>query len=437
MVTVSAVRRGSPAYKKGIKAGDILISVDGNEIRDVLDYRFYITDTDIELLIHRGPDLLTVRIKKEEYDDIGLEFETFLMDKKRSCTNGCIFCFIDQLPEGMRESLYFKDDDSRLSFLMGNYITLTNMTDGDIDRIIKMRMSPINISVHTTEPELRCMMLRNRFAGDKLSYLKRLADAGISINCQIVLCKGVNDGDHLTKTVNDLAGLYPSVSSIAIVPAGLTKHRDKLYPLEQFTERESAKVIETVNDLGDGFAASLGTRLCYLADEFYLLAGQELPGEDYYEGYPQLDNGVGLITSMKCEFYDELDYINEDYDTGKTLEFSIATGHAAYDFIKEITDSLCEKCRGLKAHVYKIRNDFFGENITVAGLVCGCDLVAQLKGMPLGDALFIPSVMLRSEGDMFLDSMTLEDAERELGVRIIATECSGAAFISAIMNYER
>lgn len=436
MVTVVSVKKGSPADKKGIQPGDILISVNGNDIRDVLDYKFYITEKKVELLIHRGPELLTVEIRKDEYDDIGLDFETFLMDKKRSCTNKCIFCFIDQLPGGMRDSLYFKDDDSRLSFLMGNYITLTNMSDNDIDRIIKMHMSPINISVHTTEPELRCTMLHNRFAGDKLSYLKKLADAGISINCQIVLCKGVNDGEHLIKTVTDLSALYPSVSSIAVVPAGLTKYRDKLYPLEQFTGEESARIIKEINSLGDSFVRTLGTRLCYLADEFFLLAGEKLPDEDYYEDYPQLDNGVGMITSMKTEFYGELGYLEEDYGTDKALNFSIATGHAAYGFISEITDSLCKACPGLHGKVYRITNNFFGESITVAGLVCGCDLVEQLKGKELGDVLFIPSVMIRAEGDMFLDSMTLEEAERALGTKIVPTETSGVAFISAIMNFE-
>ena len=435
MVTVSGVRKGSPADKKGIKTGDILISVNGNDIGDVLDYRFYITEKQVELLIHRGPELFSVRIVKGEYDDIGLEFETFLMDKKHSCTNNCIFCFIDQLPPGMRDSLYFKDDDSRLSFLMGNYITLTNMSEGDIDRIIKMRMSPINISVHTTEPDLRCKMLRNRFAGDKLPYIKKLADAGISVNCQIVLCKGVNDGEHLTKTISDLASLYPSVTSIAVVPAGLTKFRDKLYPLTQFTEDEARAVVDAINALGDGFAEKYGTRLCYPSDELFLLAGMPLPDGEYYGDYSQLDNGVGMITSMKDEFYEELSYIDEDFDVNKKLNFSIATGYAAFDFISGITAALTDKCPNLDGRVYRIRNDFFGDSITVAGLVCGCDLAAQLKGQELGEVLFIPSVMLRSEGDMFLDNMTLDEVSDALGVKIVTVENNGAAFIEAIMNF--
>ena len=435
MVTVKSVKKGSPADKKGLLPGDILISVNGSDIKDVLDYRFYITERKLELLIHRGPELFTVKISKGEYDDIGLDFETFLMDKKQSCTNKCIFCFIDQLPSGMRDSLYFKDDDSRLSFLMGNYITLTNMSREDIDRIIKMRMSPINISVHTTEPELRCRMLNNRFAGEKLEFLRDLAAAGITVNCQIVLCRGINDGDHLKRTLDDLSALYPSVSSIAIVPAGLTKHREGLYPLKQFTREECREVIALVDQKRGELFEKYGTGICCCSDEFYLLAALPLPDEEYYEGYRQLDNGVGLITSMKNEFYEELSYINEDYDVTKKLEFSVATGYAAYPFISGITEDLCKKCPGLSGRVYRIKNNFFGDDITVAGLVCGCDLTSQLEGKKLGKALFIPSVMLRAEGDMFLDSMTLEEAEQKLNVRIIPTESTGAAFISAIMNY--
>lgn len=435
MVTVKSVIKGSPADKKGIAKGDIIISVNGNEIKDVLDYRFYITEKKLDILIHRGPELFSVKISKGEYDDIGLDFETFLMDKKQSCTNKCIFCFIDQLPEGMRDSLYFKDDDSRLSFLMGNYITLTNMSEEDIRRIIKMHMSPINVSVHTTEPELRCRMLNNRFAGDKLKFLSELAGAGISINCQIVLCRGINDGEHLIKTLTDLSLFYPSVSSIAVVPAGLTKHRQGLYPLTQFDAKECREVILTVDRLRAKFRKKYGTGLCCCSDEFYLMAGMPLPDEAYYEGYSQLDNGVGLITSMKDEFYEELEYLDEDYGPSKELDFSVATGYAAHSFIEGITADLCKKRPGLRGKVFRIRNDFFGESITVAGLVCGCDLVSQLEGQELGSVLFIPSVMLRSEGDMFLDSMTVKEAEKRLGVRIIATECTGRGFISAIMNY--
>ena len=435
-VTVSCVKKGSVAEKKGILPGDIIISINQNEISDVLDYRFYITEKKLSLLIHRGPELITVNISKGEYDDIGLEFESFLMDQKHSCTNKCIFCFIDQLPSGMRDTLYFKDDDSRLSFLMGNYITLTNMKDSDIDRIIKMHMSPINISVHTTDPELRCKMLNNRFAGEKLKYIERLARAGITVNCQIVLCKGVNDGDSLTKTICDLAKLHPGVSSVAIVPAGLTRHRQGLYELSQFTEEESLAVIEQVEGLGESFIEKFGERFCFCSDEFFLLANEDIPDEDYYEGYPQLDNGVGLITSLKTEFYDELAYIEEDYDTKKSLSFSIATGESAYPLICQLTEALCGKCPSLSGKVYKIQNDFFGHTITVAGLVCGCDIISQLEGKELGEVLFIPSVMLRAEGDMFLDDITLEQLQERLGVKVIPVNVSGQDFIARIMNYQ-
>ena len=293
MVTIQSVEPKSLAMRAGILPGDILISVNGNNISDVLDYRFYLVNKSLSLLIHRGPDLLTFEIRKKEYDDIGLEFETYLMDKKHSCRNKCIFCFIDQLPRGMRDTLYFKDDDSRLSFLMGNYITLTNMKDEDVDRIIKMHMSPINISVQTTNPELRCKMLHNRFAGDSLRHLHRLAEAGISINAQIVLCKGVNDGAELERSLTDLANLGDSIQSVAIVPAGLTKYRDGLYPLAPFTKEEAAEAIEVINRHGERSLENRGERLFFAADEFYLKAELPLPSPDYYEGYPQLDNGVG------------------------------------------------------------------------------------------------------------------------------------------------
>lgn len=437
MVTVKAVKDGSPAQKKGVLPGDIIISINGNNITDILDYRFYITERKVRLLIHRGPELISISITKDEYDDIGLDFESFLMDKKQSCSNKCIFCFIDQLPKGMRESLYFKDDDSRLSFLMGNYITLTNMKDEDIDRIIKMRMSPINISVHTTNPDLRCKMLNNRFAGEKLRYLKILANAGIFINCQIVLCKGVNDKDELIKTILDLEALGTYVQSVAVVPAGLTKYREGLYNLSQFSPSESREVIDTVNRLGEKFKEKRGERFCYCSDEFFLLAQRALPDADYYEDYPQLDNGVGLITSMRDEFYEEIKYIEEDFDKDKRLSFSIATGEAAYSFICEITSELCKLCPGLSGRVYKIRNDFFGESVTVAGLVCGCDLIGQLSDKELNEVLFIPSVMLRSEGDLFLDGVSLNDVREKLKLPIVPLEPSGRGFIEGIMNYEK
>ena len=433
MVTIVSVERGSLAEKADIRAGDILISVNGNDIADVLDYRFYLIDRTLSLLLHRGPDLLTVEIKKGEYDDIGLEFETYLMDKKQTCRNKCIFCFIDQLPRGMRETLYFKDDDSRLSFLMGNYITLTNMSDRDIDRIIRMHMSPINISVQTTNPELRCKMLHNRFAGDSLRHLRRLAEAGIAINAQIVLCKGVNDEAELERSLTDLASLGEAIQSVAIVPAGLTKYRDGLFPLSPFTKEEAAKVIDQINRHGDRSLETRGERLFYAADEFYLQAELPLPSPDYYEGYPQLDNGVGMITCMDEEFSSAMEYLAEDYDTTLVRSFTIATGRAASDFISKITNTLCDACPGLSGRVYQIENRFFGPEITVAGLICGCDLYDQLKDKPLGERLYISSTMLRDGGDLFLDDLSLEELSEKLGIPIIPVEPDGDAFIRALL----
>ena len=433
MVTILSVEQGSLAEQAGVRAGDILLSVNGNDIADVLDYRFYLIDRTLSLLIHRGPELLTVDIRKGEYDDIGLEFETYLMDKKQTCRNKCIFCFIDQLPRGMRETLYFKDDDSRLSFLMGNYITLTNMTDSDIDRIIKMHMSPINISVHTTSPELRCQMLHNRFAGDSLRHLRRLCEAGIAVNAQIVLCKGVNDGAELERSLTDLASLGESIQSVAIVPAGLTQYRDGLFPLAPFTKEEAAEVIAQINRHGEQSLITRGERLFFAADEFYLKPELPLPSPDYYEGYPQLDNGVGMLTCMGEEFADGMDYLTEDYDTSIVRNFSIATGRAAYDFISDITKTLCTACPGLSGQVYQIENRFFGPEITVAGLICGCDLYEQLKDKPLGERLYISSTMLRDGGDLFLDSLSLEELSKKLGVPIIPVEPNGDAFIKALL----
>lgn len=434
MVAIQSVEKGSLAESAGVRAGDVLLSVNGHDIADVLDYRFYLIDRSLTLLLHRGPELVKVELKKGEYDDIGLEFETYLMDRKQTCRNKCIFCFIDQLPNGMRDTLYFKDDDSRLSFLMGNYVTLTNMSESDIDRIIAMHMSPIDISVHTTSPELRCKMLSNRFAGDSLRHMRRLAEAGIAINAQIVLCKGVNDRGELDRTMNDLKALYPALQSTAIVPAGLTKYREGLYPLEPFSAEEAGEVIDQVDRFAEGCMRELGTRLFFCSDEFYLEAGRALPDGGYYEGYPQLDNGVGMITSMREEFEGALEYLEEDYDTSKALSFSVATGVAAYDFIEGITKALCARCPNLDGKVYRIENKFFGELITVAGLICGCDLYEQLKDKQLGEKLFISSNMLRDGGDLFLDNMALTELEEKLGVEILPVETDGDAFVRSILG---
>ena len=433
MVTITGVEKASPAAKHGILPGDILISINGHDINDVLDYRFRLTEKKITLLIHRGPDLKEITIKKDEYSDIGLEFETYLMDKKHSCRNKCVFCFIDQLPKGMRDTLYFKDDDSRLSFLMGNYITLTNLSEEDVDRIIEMKTSPINVSVHTTNPELRVKMMKNKNAGKVLSYLRRFADAGISLNCQIVLCKGINDGKELERSMTDLAALYPSLVGVSIVPAGITNYREGLCHLEPFTAKEAGEVIDTIDKFGEKCLKKFGTRLFFSSDELYIEAGRELPGEDYYEGYPQIENGVGMIRSMDGEFTDELDFLNE-YDLEKPRKVSVATGAAAYDFIKSLADRLCEQVPTLECHVYKIINDFFGHNITVAGLLTGKDLANQLNGKDLGDRLLIPRVTLRSEGDVFLDDTTPEWLSEQLGgLEVVPVESTGNDFVSKVL----
>ena len=432
MVTVTDVEKGSPAAKCGIMPGDILISVNGHDIRDVLDYRFRLAESRVTLKIHRGAELFDVTIKKDEYGDIGLGFETYLMDEKRSCRNKCVFCFIDQLPCGMRDSLYFKDDDSRLSFLMGNYITLTNLKEEDVERICEMKTSPINISVHTTNPELRVKMMRNKNAGEVLSYMRRFADAGISLNCQIVLCKGLNDGEELVRSMHDLCELTPNLIGVSIVPAGLTDHRDGLYPLEKLTADDLAKTVDTVDAFGEECLKKYGSRLFFCSDEMYLGCGRELPPEAYYEGYPQIENGVGMIRSMEGEFRDELEFLGE-YDLTKPRKISTATGYLAYDFIKEISDRLMSLVPTLEMNVYRIKNDFFGENITVAGLVTGKDLYEQLKDKELGERLLIPSVMLRAEGDMFLDSMTVSELSEKLGVEIIPVDTNGMCFVSEVL----
>ena len=358
------------------------------------------------------------------------------MDKKHTCRNKCIFCFIDQNPHGMRDTIYFKDDDSRLSFLLGNYVTLTNLTNEDIDRIIKMRLSPINISVHTSNPQLRCQMMNNRFAGDVLRYLERLAEADIAINAQIVLCKGVNDNEELDRTLNDLTAYLPALQSVAVVPAGITAHRDGLYPLVPFTKEEASEVLDKINAFGDEMLEKEGTRLVFPSDEWYLTAERPLPDEDYYEGYPQLENGVGMITSMKAEFEDALPYLAEDYDLTRKITCSIATGTAAYPFIKSLAASLEKHHQNFTCSVYEIKNDFFGHTITVAGLVTGKDIIAQLKNKPLGDYLVLPAVMLRDEGDRFLDDTTLDTLQSTLNIPVRLAKSTGDDFIHTLLKEE-
>ena len=434
MVEIKGTEPHSLAAKAGILPGDILLSINGHDIKDVLDYRFYMMEKQIVLLLHRGPELVNVEIRKGQYDDIGLEFETYLMDKKQFCRNKCVFCFIDQLPKGMRDTLYFKDDDARLSFLQGNYITTTNMTERDIERIIEMHISPINISVHTTNPELRVKMMKNPAAVELMPIMRRFAKAGIHMNCQLVICKGLNDGEELDRSMRELGQLYPMVDSVSVVPAGLTCHREGLYPLQVHSPEECKEIVCQVSSFGDAFKEKNGTRLIYCGDELFVKAGLAIPDADYYESYPQIENGVGLMRSMEDEFEDELAYVESDYDLSKPRRVSVITGMAAHEYIVKLANALMAKSEGLTIMVYPIQNDFFGHNITVAGLLCGCDMKAQLTGKDLGERLVIPAVTLRAARDVFLDGMTPEELGRELGVSVVASESTGAELISAILG---
>ena len=436
MVKIYGVAPGSRADTAGVQAGDNLLAINGNEIEDVLDYRFYLAEKSVELTLKRGEKTHTALIKKAQYDDIGLDFETPLMDKKHACANRCIFCFIDQLPKGLRPTLYFKDDDARLSFLHGNYVTLTNLRDKDIDRIIKMHISPINVSIHTTNPELRCEMMKNKRAGTVLGYLKKLSDAGIRLCGQIVLCRGVNDGEELARSMRDLKALSPAMSSVSVVPAGLTRYREGLYPLTPFTKEECADVIRTVTAFGDECEKERGHRLFYCADEFYLKAELPLPEESHYGDYEQIENGVGLLRSLMSEFGEELNYL-ADYlpeTPPVSRHVSVATGKAAAPTLRLLTEMLCERVPWLSATVYTVENNFFGPEITVAGLLTGKDMAEQLKDKPLGDELLIPAATLRAEGDLFLCGMTPKELSSTLNVPVTPTRGEGAAFLAALLG---
>lgn len=431
-VKIFDVEKGSAADKKRIKSQEKLISINGNEIFDVLDYRFYQINTRLTLKIEKANGKLrTVKIKKDEYEELGLLFETYLMDKQHCCKNKCIFCFVDQLPCGMRESLYFKDDDSRLSFLFGNYVTLTNTSEHEIERIIKMHISPINVSVHTTNPDLRVKMMANPNAKNVLSILKRFADAGISINTQLVLCPDINDGAELERSLNDLSEFMPSLQSIALVPVGLTCHREGLYPLSPYNEEKARAVIEIANKFGEKFLKEHGTRLVYCSDEFFIKAKLPLPSYDYYEEFPQIENGVGLIRS----FENELSLCKEDAEICNTkLRYSIATGVDAAPYIKEECEKLKSVFPNAEAQVYPIKNSFFGETITVTGLITAKDIINELENKDLGDALILPDVMLRHETDKFLDDKSVSDIEAALNTKVIIANASGDGLFSALQE---
>ena len=429
-IRIDRVDAGSEAEALGLAGGDELLSVDGNELNDTLDYDFYTDSKSFHLKAKVADGIREWDVRREERGPFGCDFSTYLGDQKHSCSNHCMFCFIDQLPPGMRESLYFKDDDERLSFLFGNYITMTNMQDHEIDRIIKMHISPINISVHTTNPELRCRMMGNRFAGESLSLLRRFAEAGIRLECQLVLCPGYNDGDELIRSMADLAVLGDAVESVAAVPVGLTKYREGLEPLRLFTKEEAAAVIDAVEAFGGRMLAERGSRVFFPADEFYLKAGRPIPEAAFYEDMAQLENGVGLTALLFKEFREALAACEE---TPEGTRMTIATGVAAAPLLRMLIDEAGKKWDNLHVDVMAVRNVFFGETITVAGLVTGGDLIRQLKGRT-APVLLIPDAMLRHEKDRFLDDVQPGDVERELGVELRVVPVDGAALLQELLR---
>ena len=432
LTVICSVDQGSPAHRAGVQVGETLTHVDGHPIIDVLDYKFYTYDPKLELTLCTADGTSrTLRVKKAEGEDLGLEFETYLMDKARSCANGCIFCFVDQMPPGMRESLYFKDDDARLSFLMGNYITLTNLAPREIERICALRISPVNISVHATEPGLRQELLKNRRAGECLSIMKRFAEAGIVMHCQIVACPGINDGPALERTLTDLKGLYPQVNSVAIVPVGLTKFREGLCQLTGYTAQSAAALIDQVEAFGEHTMAELGARLAWCSDEFYIKAGRALPSDEFYEDYTQLENGVGMLRLLDVEFNAALYGVEGDENAPP---YSVACGVSAAPYIQALSKRLHERCPRVTGTVYPIVNHFFGEEINVSGLITGQDLIDQLKGKDLGERLLIPDNMLRHGEHVFLDDVTLEEVQRELGVPIFPVAQDGGALCDAMLG---
>lgn len=429
-VKILSVEKGSAAYKCGLKSGDSIISIDSNQINDMLDYEFYTAKDKFTLAAYIDDKLEYIEIEKPRYEPFGCEFKTYLIDKKHSCKNKCMFCFIDQLPKGMRETLYFKDDDERLSFLYGNYITLTNLSRQEVERIKKMHISPINISVHTTNPELRVKMMTNIHAGEVLEYIDEFAEAGIKINAQIVLCPGINDGDELRRTLEKLLSLYPSIQSIAAVPFGMTRYRDGLYPLKPYTRQGAAQTLDILEEYGDKSLAENGERIIYPADELFLNAGREIPPYEYYEDFPQLENGVGMWRQF-CDSFDA--------ELAKTKFMPIkrkvdaVTGEMAYPLIKNAADKICEKHRNMSIRVHKIKNDFFGGNVTVTGLVTGGDIIKQIKGKTISKRVVIPESMLRDEDDTFLDDVTLKQLEKELNVKALVSPQTGDGFLKTVM----
>lgn len=427
---IKSVDPGSIADELGLEPGDRLLSIDGHELEDIFDYEYYIENESITVLVAKENGEEWELDIENQYSDLGLTFENGLMSEYRSCRNKCIFCFIDQMPKGMRETLYFKDDDSRLSFLQGNYITLTNMSDQDIDRIIKFHLSPINISVHTTNPQLRCKMLNNRFAGEVLKNIDRLYEAETPMNGQIVMCRGVNDGEELERSIRDLSKYIPYMESVSVVPVGLSKYRDGLYPLEPITAEDAERTIEIVETWQKKLYEEHGTHFIHASDEFYILAGRPVPEEERYDGFVQLENGVGMIRLMTSEVEETLEQMQGDDSED---EVSIATGRLAYGYLNGFAEEIRKKYPNRKVNLYPITNDFFGEQITVAGLITGQDLIRQLKGKNLGSRLLLPACMFRSGEEVFLDDVTLDQVKTALQVSVNIVKSSGQDFVNAVL----
>lgn len=428
---IEDVIKDSIADELGIDPGDILLSINGSKVQDVIDYKYLISDDLLIMEIQKpNGEVWEFEIEKDYNEDLGIIFTNPLIDKAKSCRNKCMFCFIDQLPPNMRDTLYFKDDDSRLSFLQGNFITLTNMSDEEIDRIIKYKLSPINVSVHTTNPELRVKMLNNKNAGKVYEILKRFHKANLEVNCQIVLVPGINDGEELKKTINDLAKLSPTIESVAVVPVGITKYRQHLEKVTPFNKDSARELINIINSMQEKYLKEMGSRFVFASDEFYCVSGIELPSYDAYEGFPQYENGVGLMKSFEYEINEALDNILKPLELRKKI--IIATGTLASNYMREIISKVNKKFVDLDLSVIPIENNYFGKTITVAGLVTGSDLVSQLKKYRDVDLVMIPKSMLKQDQDIFLDNMTLEEAISTLGITIKPCEVDGNKFIEVL-----
>jgi len=431
---INKVSKGSIAEELGIEVGDLLVSINEQPIRDIIEYRFLLSDEYLEVEIeNKYGELYLYEIEKDYDEDLGIEFSNPIIDMAKSCRNKCMFCFVDQLPEGMRETLYFKDDDSRLSFLQGNFVTLTNMSDDDIENIIKYRISPINISVHTTNPELRQKMISNKFAGKVYGIMKKLAEAEITMNCQVVLCPGVNDGEELRRTVYDLIELYPYVNSIAVVPVGITKYRDNLPNLEIFDKDNANTTIDQIHKIQEDLLEKVGTRFVFLSDEFYVLADRDLLDYDDYEGFLQFEDGVGMIKKMGTEIRQYLDSLPSNKSVEKR-KISIATGHSAYKFMRDMSNLVMKKYSNIEIKVYEIKNKFWGETITVSGLITAKDIVEQLKGEDIGEVLYITRSMLKADEEIFLDNITLEELQDIMKIKIIPCLNEGKDFVDKIID---